>query len=137
MNKKKLKIIEGELRCAELLEYLGKIKSEKYVWLSEDASGIVSKVEYDPNTNLMMGFVLPFNSQSGMPIKFVYPASSSTAIKKTMETGKMATSVYVVMAQPIILHAPPFVLQIYGTDGSFDAPTVANRWIHTTKELKK
>lgn len=136
VNEKKSKIIEGKLRCVELLNYLEKIKSARYVWLSEDASGLVSKVEYDPKTNLLTGLVLPLTSQSGMPKKFAYPASSPAAIKKIMETEKKSTSVYIIMAQPIIAHAPPFVLQIFGTDGSFDSANVANRWIYTTKELK-
>lgn len=43
--KEKCKILEGELRLKELIEYLDKYELPKFVWISEDATGIVSKVE--------------------------------------------------------------------------------------------
>lgn len=136
INEKKQKLIEGELRSSELAEYLKKINT-KNIFLSEDASGMVSKVEYDPKTNQLVGFVLPIDSVSGMPIPFSFKASSASEIQKFMELKEKSTLVYVVIAQPLIDHAPPFVLQIFGTDNKFTANDVEKRWKYTIPELKK
>lgn len=118
ISQHKVRIVEGELRCRELSEYLSILKLKPYIWLSEDGSGIISKVEYDPKSNQLIGLVLPTNAQSGMPINFSFMAKSVSDIQKFM---KMTTSslVYVVMAQPLMENVPPFVLQIFGVDNKF------------------
>lgn len=62
-------LVEGRLRCQELSEYLEKLKAVKSVWISEDATGIVSKITYDPKTNQLVGILLPSNNR-GCPIPF-------------------------------------------------------------------
>lgn len=137
VNQKKQKVIEGELRCAELREYLDYIKAIKHVFLSEDATSIVSKIQYDPKSNQLVGIVLPIDGKSGMPISFSFKASSATAIQNIIKAEEQSISVYIVMAQPLIKNAPPFVLQIFGTNNKFTAPNVMKRWQHTIQELKK
>lgn len=41
------------------------------------------------------------------------------------------------MAQPLIEHAPPFVLQVFGTDNKFKSQDVLLRWKETVEELKR
>lgn len=137
VNGYKQKLIEGELRCAELLKYLEDINAVKCVFLSEDASGIISKIEYDPKTNQLVGLVLPLNGENGMPISFSFMASSSTDIQDIMQTAIESKLLYLVMAQPLIEQVPPFVLQIFGTDGKFESKNVLQRFQHTIAELKK
>lgn len=67
----KFRVNEGELRCAELLAYLERLKTEKTVWLAEDATAIVPKINYDPKTNRLVGLLLPLNN-NGCPITFRY-----------------------------------------------------------------
>lgn len=89
---------------------------------------MVSKVEYDPKSNQLVGLV---------PIPFSFVASSAVEIQQMMEFKEKSTLVYVVMAQPLIKHAPPFVLQIFGTGNKFSADDVEKRWKHTNEELEK
>lgn len=72
INPNKSKIIEGQLRCKELNTYLDFLKLDKYVWLAEDGTGIVAKVDFDPNTNQMIGLVLPMDPTTGMPLAYTY-----------------------------------------------------------------
>lgn len=51
INDKKQKVIEGELRCSELFEYLKYCEEPRIVWISDNATAIVSKVEYDSTAN--------------------------------------------------------------------------------------
>lgn len=132
----KTKITEGELRCKDLVHYLETVKAKKYVWLSEDASGVVAKVEFDSKSNQMIGLVLPSNPSTGMPIPFSYLARSECEIQSNMKKNK-SSLVYIVLAQPLMKNTPPFILQLFGTNNRFSANDVLNRWKHTVQELKK
>lgn len=74
-------VTEGVLRCEELKTYLTDNNLPLYVWLSEDATRINGRIQYDSNTNQLIGFVLPFDS-NGMPISSTYMARSATEIEK-------------------------------------------------------
>lgn len=136
INQKKVKVNEGELRCKGLVTYLERINAPKFVWLSEDGSGIVAKAVYDVASNLLIGLSLPINQQTGMPQTSTFNARSLEEIEKHMSQSK-STHVYIVMAQPVIAHASPFILQIYGTNNKFKTVDVLNRWTYTKSELEK
>lgn len=136
LQQNKQKITEGELRCHDLKVYLEKIKAPKYVWLSEDGSGIVKRCVYDVKSNKLVGLNLPLDVTTGMPITSKFMANSLREIEKHMQ-NPLSYLVYVVMAQPVMQKAPPFVLQIFGTDNKFFSADVNNRWIHTRNELEK
>lgn len=63
INEHKSRVIEGEMRCEELSKFLESHNAVKSVWLSEDATAIVEKINYDPITNQLVGILLPFNTQ--------------------------------------------------------------------------
>lgn len=136
INQDKPSIVEGELRCKALNLYLESLQLIKYVWLSEDATGISTKVEFDPKTNQMVGLVLPTDSTTGMPIPFTYLARNAQEIQRNMNCHK-SIYVYVIMAQPLCKNAPPFILQLYGTDNKFDANSVLLRWKYTVEQLEQ
>lgn len=135
IQENKKTIIEGDLRCKELSDYLAQLNAPRLVWLSEDGSGIIQKAVFDTKTNQIVGPVLPLND-NGMPKTFSFIAQTVSDIEKFVQ---MPTSslVYVILAQPILLNSAPFVLQIYGTGNKFTAQDVLNRWETTKQELKK
>lgn len=139
-NAYKSEVIEGQLRISELKHYLKSLKleleSEMVVWISEDGTSNVVKVEFDPKTNQMIGIVLPIDVTTGMPIPFTFLASSEEEIYKNMKCKK-STHAYIVMAQPIAKNIPAFVLQLFGTDNKFATQDVLLRWKHTRSELEK
>lgn len=136
ISKKKQRIIEGELRSKELKEYLERLRLKKCVWLCEDASGINSSIQFDSATNQMVGLVLPLHEGTGMPIPFTFLAKNSEEIMKNIQKPT-STLVYLILAQPLMEKAPPFVLQIFGTKNTFTAVNVIERWEHTKAALKK
>lgn len=71
INKNKSHVIEGELRCKELVEFLNEHKTKKVVWLSEDATAIIPTCKYDPATNQIVGVLLP-KIRNGCPIPLRY-----------------------------------------------------------------
>lgn len=128
--------MEGELRSHQLVDYLERTNSQKSVFLSEDGSGIIKKIVFDPHSNLLIGLVLPINAKSGMPITFSYKAESAEMIKKHIEQPQ-SSLVCIVAAQPLQKDVAPFILMIYGTDNKFKSIDVLKRWMTTIDELKK
>lgn len=129
-------LIEGELRCKELAEHLERIGAPKCVFLSEDASGLVKKVVYDAKTNQLIGLALPIDSGNGLPKMFSFLATSESTIKQLMEM-KQSSLLYTIVAQPMKENAPTFILQLFGTDNTFETKDVTKRWDYTIKELKR
>lgn len=136
INKTKQRIVEGELRCKDLSSFLDKVNSPRTVWLYEDGSGIVPKVSYDSSSNQLVGLVLPFHSETGIPVPFTYRPKSARDIEKFLNNPK-STHLYMIMAQPVKPNTPPFILQMFGTDNKFNSISVVRRWNHTIDELKK
>lgn len=137
INKEKEQIIEGELRCQQLAQYLEKLNAPKEVWLSEDGSGIVERITYDSRTNQLVGLVLPINKTMGMPICFSFTPQTSDEIEYQCKNNSKSTIVYLILAQPILDHAPPFILHVFGSDNRFSTENVLNRWKHTRDQLAR
>lgn len=74
IHREKERVIEGELRCSQLVKYLKSIDSPNSVFLSEDGSGVVRKIVYDAHLNQLVGLVHPFNDETGMPKLFAFQA---------------------------------------------------------------
>lgn len=72
-------LTEGALRVQELVNFIKKNNSEKNVWISEDATRISERLEYDARTNTIIGFVLPIGG-NGLPIPLSFPAESALQI---------------------------------------------------------
>lgn len=129
-------MVEGQLRCNELSEYLRKLNAPRTIWLSEDATGIVPKIEYDHASNQLTGLVLPTNNSTGMPVTYSFLARSSDEIASHMNKP-MSAHIYIIMAQPLKENVPPFLLLMYGTNNKFKSINVIQRWKLIQQELKK
>lgn len=130
-------IIEGKLRTEELITYLKDRNLPLRVDLSEDATRITAKVEFDPKTNQLVGFALPSDT-NGMPIPLSFDASTAKVIQDHFSNpdNYVSSSVVVVMAQPQSETVPPFCIQLFLTDNTFTAEKILSRWNFTTQELR-
>lgn len=139
VSKDKPTITEGQLRHLELFKYLEALKVDKYVSLSEDATNITGMVEYSPKSNQIIGLLPPLNDDTGMPIPYLFAATSATAMESILTDPKIpiAHVVNVVMAQPLALKTPAFCLLVYGGTSRFSKDSVALRWAFISKELEK
>lgn len=70
INEEKFRVVEGEYRFKELAKFIEDHKTIKSIWLSEDATAVISKIKYDPATNQLVGILLPTNTSNGSPIPF-------------------------------------------------------------------
>lgn len=136
--KKKPRIVEGKLRTLELANYLKSLNLPMYVSLSEDATNIKGSVEYAAKLNQIIGLVLPFNEDTGMPISSNYEATSATNMENILLDPNIpiANVVNVVMAQPLLMNTSPFCLLVYGGNGKYLKEHVKKKWAFIVKELK-
>lgn len=126
---------EGTLRCNELKAHLiENHMSDVPVFLSEDASGIVKRVSYDPKTNQLIGIVLPLK-ENGMPKTLCFKPQSALEIEEFMKL-EQSHLVYIVVAQPLVPKSQPFILQIFGTNNKFSRTDVLKRWKYIEQECK-
>lgn len=138
INSSNCHIIDGILRCEELLIYLKERDLPLFVSLSEDATRIQGRVQYDSHTNQLVGLKLPLNELSGMPVPYSFPARNATEICNHFAAeNSVSNFLNVIMAQPIALNAKPFCLLAYGSDNSYSTTDVVNRWQHINDELAK
>lgn len=137
IHKRKQTIIEGELRCEQLSEYLEKLNVPKKVWISEDATGIVARISYDNSTNQLIGLLLPTNEKTGMQMPFTFIPQTAQDINDQIKNNPMSTLVYIILAQPMCRKVPPFILAVFGTDNRFKTLDVLLRWRHMQDQLKR
>jgi len=112
--------IEGTCRVTDFKQFLQVRNLTSFVWLSEDATRITSRIQCDSCTNQLIGFVLPFDDQ-GMPIVFSFTAPSAKSIQDHFNNNTAASSLHVIMAQPLQNDAPCYYLYFFGTDNKFRA----------------
>lgn len=132
-------VTEGILRSHELLLYLNERNAPLIVTISEDATRIVGRPQYDSKTNQIVGFVLPVNEKNGMPVPFEYNARNATEmISYFLNDTAIASNINVIMAQPIGPdYIAPFCLLLFGTDSKYTCLDVQKRWTFIISELKK
>lgn len=130
-------IREGEFRTAELKDFLVQNNLPMKIWLSEDATRITGKIQFDSNSNQIVGLVLPVNPNNGCPTTLAFPASSAKVIEEHIKNNVPASLAYVIMAQPLADKAPSFCFCIYGTDNKFKSEDVLARWKRIREETSK
>ncbi|KAJ6642801.1 hypothetical protein Bhyg_07755, partial [Pseudolycoriella hygida] len=128
-------IIEGSVRVKEMKNFLVKWKLPLQVWMSEDATKIVNKIQYDESTDQIVGLVLPMDSD-GMPIQFSFTAENVAKMLNSLLNNPKSDYVYTVMSRALDIQAPSFCLQLFGTDNKYTTGHVLKRWTRTEKMLQ-
>lgn len=126
-------MVEGCLRSNQLLKYLKDRSLPLVVSISEDATRIDGRIQYDAKTYQISGFVLPLNNETGMPIPYSFQARNATEILNHFSSGN--TVVNVIMARPLANY-PPFCLLLFSSDGRYTAGDVIKRWKYIVKDLE-
>lgn len=129
------KITEGVLRVDELKLYLESKNQPLWVALSEDATRIENRIQYDRHTNQLIGMVPPLD-HTGMPIPFTYKARSLPEMLNHLSNGTIGHYTITVMAKPLG-NAQPFCLLVFCSNSRYTAKDVAYRWKYIADELGK
>lgn len=126
------------MRSEELLEFLKQRNIEPIVALSENATQIVGRIQYDIKINQIVGFAMPTSESNGVPIPFSYPARNTNEIIDHFSSGNIPSSfVNVIMAKPITTQkTPSFCLLLYGSNNDYTSFNVCKRWEYVVSKLK-
>ncbi|XP_044758739.1 uncharacterized protein LOC123316627 [Coccinella septempunctata] len=126
---------EGIFNFTGLKQFLEQRDLPKIVWISEDATRITDKIQYNSKTNKVMGFSLPL--VNGIPNSNAYVATSAASIKSYFENGSRAQYAYAIMAQPLSAQVPAFCLSVFATNNTFKSQDVVKRWEMLRSEADK
>ena len=107
------------------------------MWISEDATAITQKTEYDPNTRRVIGNTYRYNKSTGIPIITPSIVRSAKDVKSQAHCSQQATDLNVVMAVSLSPNAVPICLLVYGTGKSFNSEIYASRIRYISKVLAK
>ena len=127
---------EGDFRFDDLLAHLNSYKTAKVVSIGEDATRVISRVDYDSETNKLVGFVLPCD-EKGIPIGDSFMAVSFESIEQAFRDGNKSKYAFVYMAKPLAPGVPAFCLSCSGTNNQFTRELVLKRWKHIHTECSK
>lgn len=121
---------EGKFRYEESKSYLDSIESN-FVFVSEDSSTIIPRVEYNSITNTFNGFAAQIID--GKPVENYFQCSTFEELKYMFETIPQVTQVNVHMIQPIgnkEFHRAPLtsILAAYGIDSKITSIDILKRW---------
>ena len=127
---------EGKFQFDELLSHISQHKAPKVVSISEDATRVISRVDYDSETDCCVGFVLP-TDENGLPLLGSFIAASFSAIQNMFRNFEISKYAYVYMAQPLGQGVSPFCLACLGSDNKFTSEHVLLRWKFIYTECRK
>ena len=134
VNKKYCSMVEGEFQFDMLSDHLDAYNAPRVISISEDGTRVLSRIEYDEESDKFIGFVLPVNDKY-IPVNDSFCGCASFEdIERIFSTSVKASFAYVYMAQSLSPTVPPFCLALIGTDNHFDTRAVLSRWNYMIKE---
>lgn len=101
-------INEGEFQFDELATHLSQHKAPNVVTVGEDATHLISRVEWDAETNRCSGFVLPLNKE-GLPEVDSFLALTFEGIERMFTDNQISKYAYVLYG-PAPYGWLPFIL---------------------------
>jgi len=129
INQSNITLTEAEFRFDSLQQF-----RTGYGFCSEDATGVIRKVEYDSATNSFIGFTTPVND--GVPLIKHFQADKFEDLKMIYDTNEPARLLNVHMFQSISTEnstaafPKPLILSAYGICNKFTAIDVLRRWLY-------
>ena len=129
-------INEGVFRFDDALAHLIRHKAVLNITVSEDATRITSRIDYDVRSDRCIGFVLPLD-KNGLPRTDAYVANSFEDIQDYFHKAAISKYAYVYTIQPLQEGVPSFCLACIGTDNKFTAEEILQRWQYIHSEFYK
>lgn len=93
----------SKLYIEELVLFLKKYDSPFEVIISEDATRISNRIEYDPTTNEIYGLLAKTDSTTGMPSQNFFKANKPSKVSEYMTNYKVAPYIQAILAKPLKL----------------------------------
>jgi cytochrome b involved in lipid metabolism len=90
----------SKLYVHDLVSFLIKHELPHEVIISEDATRILSRIEYDHQNNEILGLLAKTDEHTGMPIRNFFDAGKPSQVLDYISKNKVAPYVQIIMAKP-------------------------------------
>lgn len=127
--------VEADLRASKLLTFIQEHNLKTQVWLSEDATKIVSRVKYCSKSNTIIGLVLPLDKKTGMPEKNFFEFESIAKVQQFLDHYSKSEYAECFMATSLCDEAVSYCICLFATNNKFDSMDVINRVLYIKKDL--
>lgn len=96
--------------------------AEMAVFIAEDGTSVVDRIEYNRQGDCLTGFSAPLNENTGLPRSDHFKATTMSSVQHYFETERdnKAKTIYALVAIPLTEKAPPYILALFGTSNSFN-----------------
>ena len=101
--------------------------------IGEDATRLISRIDYNSQTDCSVGFVLPLD-ETGLPVTDKFFAVFFKAIENCFSTATIAKYAFLYMTQLLVVAAPSFILACMARDNRFSTEHVLKRWKYIGSE---
>ena len=135
MLSQKERIVEGTFYFDEVREHLQRWNAPLFVNVHLDDTRIKYRLEYDPNTDRYVGFVLPL--KDGLPICDSFVFDTFEGIEQAYNTSTIAKYAHVVVIKSLNIDTPSIILVVLGTDSKYDHAIITLRWKYIKTEFLK
>ena len=129
------KIEEGHFYFKELKQHLRQWCASPYVHIHIDDTRIKDYLEYESFTDKFIGFCLLLTE--GIPNPESFHFQTFEEIKTAYETVPRAKYAHCIVAKPVDILCPSFILCVMGTDSRYSNKEVISRWHHVSSKLKE
>ena len=99
------------------------------VAIAEDATRVIARADYDHESDRVVGFVLPCDS-NGLLKTDTFLATSFATVENMFQTAKAAKYAFLYVAQALSIKVPAFCLACFGIDNCFTAADVLKQWTY-------
>ncbi|CAF2119318.1 unnamed protein product, partial [Rotaria magnacalcarata] len=127
---------EARFRFDECVKNLNLYQCQ-YIFMSEDCSAIIPRLEYDSTFNVFNGLVTPI--LNGVPTENFAQFNSFDDLKQAIEITPRSNLVNVHLVQPISTSyqytSAATVLSAYGTDNKINSIDVLKRWLYIYQQF--
>ena len=83
----------------DLFAHLNSYKADKVIAIAEDATRVIARAEYDGETDKIVGFILPCDS-NGLPLSNSFIATSFSAIEIMFKDNEICSQICICVYGP-------------------------------------
>ncbi|CAF3191676.1 unnamed protein product [Rotaria socialis] len=126
IRNQEMRMIESEFRFQLIKEHLKPNKCN-YVFIAEDATSSICRIDYDATSNSFIGFSSPLID--GVAQSNFFQTENFEQLELWLSEIDKAKFINLYMLKSLVLSDPPFILTAYGSNNKAKAIEILKRWL--------
>ena len=137
IKKKLQKIPIGFVDTGNILKFLECRNYPKHLVVSCDETRVLRQVDYDFESDSLVGLTAPIHPVTGFPNQSFMPTNTPSEIIETLCSHSHATYIEVMVAKPMMPGATSFCISVIPTDRKYTKSDKAKQFTSIASELSK